>query len=196
MIEYRTGEATDSRAIASLMCQAGGGLMEYLLEGVLPNCSPLDVLELAITDEDSPLNHENAVLGVAEDQIIALLLSYPTQKFGLDDIMQENVPADRLDHLKALFGTPMPKGLYVNSVAVDAAFGGHGIGGTLMTIADTLALAQGFDTICLHVWADNPGAIHMYETAGFQISADIPVVRHPLLPHDGGKYLMVKKITE
>lgn len=194
MIDYRAGEADDDAAIARLMCLAGGGLMEFMLEGVLPNCGPEDLLRLAISDPDSPIHHDNAVVGVHEGNVVALLLCYPSGLFGLSDVLRSSVPADRLDHLKNFFEQALPESLYVNSVAVDESMAGRGIGATLMAIADDLAAAQGADTLSLHVWADNAGAIHLYEKCGYAIAHHIDVGRHKLLDHDGGKLVMVKTL--
>lgn len=194
MIDYRGGEAEDDAAIARLMCRAGGGLMEFMLEGILPNCQPEDLLRLAISDPDSPIHHDNAIVGVNEDQVVALLLCYPSHLFGLSDVLRSSVPADRLDHLRDFFDQPLPESLYVNSVAVDESVAGQGIGATLMAIADDLAAAQEMNRLSLHVWADNGGAIHLYEKCGYRIDRHIDVARHELLDHDGGKLIMVKTL--
>lgn len=194
MMEYRGGEVDDCVDIARLMCRAGGGLMEFMLEGIVPNCSPEDLLQLAIADPDAPINYENAFVGVDDDQVVALLLCYPSAEFGLSDVLESSVPVERLGHLQEFFSTPLPESLYVNSVAVDGDHGGQGIGATLMDIADELAGARQISTLSLHVWADNATAIGLYEKCGYRIHKHLSVARHRLLPHDGGKLIMTKNL--
>ena len=192
MIEYRAGEATDSAAIAELMCRAGGGLMEFMLDGLVPHCSAVDLLQIAITEEASPYHYSNAVLAADGEQVVGLLLAYPATQFRMAEAIRSTLPPERQGWLDPLFDLELPESLYVNSVAVADGYGGRGIGVTLMAIADDLANAQDFESICLHIWADNAVGMRLYDRTGFKVGAEIDVKRHRLMPHDGGKYLLIR----
>lgn len=195
MIEYRAGEATDSEAIAELMCRAGGGLMEFMLDALVPHCTPVDLLQIAITEEASPYHYSNAVLASDEEHVVGLLLAYPSSQFQMAEAIRNTLPPARQGWLDPLFDMALPQSLYVNSVAVAEDYGGRGIALTLMAIADDLAKAQQLDTICLHIWADNAVGLRLYERAGFEVGAKIDVKRHRLMPHDSGKYLLIRHLS-
>jgi len=58
--------------------------------------------------------------------------------------------------------------LYVDQLAVDPDFQGHGIGRKLMKQAEDIALKQGFNAVALHVRKDNDKAISLYESMGYK----------------------------
>ena len=58
--------------------------------------------------------------------------------------------------------------LYVDQLAVDPDFQGHGIGRALMKKAEEIALKHGYNAVALHVRKDNDKAIALYKGLGYK----------------------------
>ncbi|MBH5337916.1 GNAT family N-acetyltransferase [Streptomyces pactum] len=59
---------------------------------------------------------------------------------------------------------------YVFSVEVAEEYRGRGHGRTLMLVAERESLAAGAHTLGLHVFADNPPALRLYESLGYEVT--------------------------
>ncbi|MFE9554907.1 GNAT family N-acetyltransferase [Streptomyces sp. NPDC006703] len=64
--------------------------------------------------------------------------------------------------------TPPGEGAYVFDVRVAEEYRGRGHGRSLMLLAERVALADGMDTLGLHVFADNTPALRLYESLGYR----------------------------
>jgi ribosomal protein S18 acetylase RimI-like enzyme len=71
-------------------------------------------------------------------------------------------------------GTTRPADYYVQIVAVDEDYRGMGLSYQLLHYAETLATQSDCTSLTLDVAADNPIAIHAYETFGFEIVRKSP----------------------
>ncbi|WP_066256478.1 GNAT family N-acetyltransferase [Neobacillus drentensis] len=69
-------------------------------------------------------------------------------------------------------GTP----LIIHRLAVHPSSQGKGYGKLLLQFAEKYALDNGFSSIRLDVFSQNPGALNMYERAGFQQRG---IIRYP-----------------
>ncbi|MFG2719893.1 GNAT family N-acetyltransferase [Streptomyces sp. NPDC048416] len=63
---------------------------------------------------------------------------------------------------------PPAQGAYVYDVRVADEHRGRGHGRALMLLAEQVALAEGQDTLGLHVFADNTPALRLYESLGYR----------------------------
>ena len=75
--------------------------------------------------------------------------------------------------------------LYLNYIGTRREYRGRGIASTLIDTAADGAAAAGFDSVSLHVYADNPsGALGVYERAGFIVRHRLNIFKRPT-SHDG-----------
>lgn len=63
------------------------------------------------------------------------------------------------------------EGAYVYDVGVAEEHRGRGHGRSLMLLAERVALADGMDTLGLHVFADNTPALRLYESLGYRVTS-------------------------
>jgi ribosomal protein S18 acetylase RimI-like enzyme len=66
------------------------------------------------------------------------------------------------------------KAPYLGNLAVSTEFRRQGVGSRLVREAEAIALAWGFDHMCLHVDADQPGAKALYAALGYECIAQEP----------------------
>src|SRR5262249_34674588 len=96
-LTLRFGEATDAAIIAGYALKAGGGLFEFLLDGVLPFVTAESLLRLAVVNDDSVLHYSNSVLAELESRPVGMILCYASRDYGIPQILEGLVPRSRLD---------------------------------------------------------------------------------------------------
>ncbi len=188
--EIRLAQASDARAIADHMCRAGGGLMEFLLDGIVPDVSMAELLAVTIVEGDEAISYQNAIVIDTDTGVQGLLLGYSLDDFHISKQMEMFVDREKLNHVRELYAHKVPNSYYVHALSVDESLAGQGAGRALLDMAYEIAKDEDFENITLHVWKDNERAIELYTANGFRPVMDIDVTRTDLLPHDGGMVLM------
>ena len=174
-ISFRIGEAADAELIVDLVLQAGDGLFESMLDGVVPGVRAKQLLRMAVKGEESPLRFGNAIVAEGDGAVVGMALCYPSAEFGLHPVLESLLPRTRLEPFKALFQTPLPDSWYLNSLSVVDAFRGKGLARLLLGCCGDLALSAGQSRLSLHVWSDNDPALQLYRNFGFAEIERIPV---------------------
>ncbi|MBI5265320.1 MAG: GNAT family N-acetyltransferase [Bradyrhizobium sp.] len=190
-IAYRPARPEDSRAIAHLICQAGGGLYEFLFNDLIPFVSALDVVTAAVQTDGSPLSHANCwVATCGSAQIVGVANVFPA------DLIKEEpfVPfaSDRLAQIRPLLQLQDWGSMLLNAIAVADNHRGRGIGTSLLDWAEIHTVQAGLSRLSLHVWADNVAAIKLYRGRGFVEIGFARIAPHPRLQHVDGSLLMQK----
>lgn len=190
---YRPAVQGDSRAIADLICQAGGGLYEFLFDDLIPFMSAIDILAAGVSATGSPLSHENCL--VATDGlagIVGMVNLFPADAMADDGFLP--LVSDRFEHIRPMLQLRDPGSMFLNAIAVSGTYHGKGIGAQLLDRAEVYSLAAGLPRLSLHVWVDNVRAIKLYKRHGFVEMGIAELAPSPRLPHRGGSLLMQKKL--
>jgi ribosomal protein S18 acetylase RimI-like enzyme len=174
-VSLRFGEATDAAVVAEYALKAGGGLFEFLLSGVLPLVTPEHLLRLAVVNEDSVLHYSNAILAELASKPVGMILCYASEQYGIPSILESLVPRSRLNQVREILSSKIENSYYVNTLMVEDAARGKGVGRLLLNFAGALAQEQGQDTLSLHAWSDNTAAVNLYRDSGFAVVREIPV---------------------
>lgn len=190
----RLGLPSDAPVIAKHLCRAGGGLMDFLLDGVVPDVEADQLLAVNVAEEDTALSYDNAVVVETNDGVQGVLVAYPFGQFNISSTMEMFVPKERLDHVRELYAHRLDDSFYIHTLSVDEALNGQGIGRAFLDLSYEMAEDQGFQSVSLHVWKDNQRALNLYEANGFVGVEDIAIARHELIPHDGGMLLMKRQL--
>jgi len=189
-IKVRFGRAEDVPLICSYILQAGDGLFEFLLGGIVPGVDPKRLLRFAVAEEDAVLGFPNAVLAELDGDVAGVAISYAADDYGIPPILENMVPKRRLDQVRELLTSRIAGTWYLNTLAVSEKAQGHGIGRALLEFSADTGQALSYERMSLHVWADNPGALRLYHDAGFRSVRTIPVERGGQLDHSGGMLLL------
>jgi ribosomal protein S18 acetylase RimI-like enzyme len=189
-IDYRPALATDCRDIARFICIAGGGLYEFLFDGLFPVLTAVDLLAVGVWGDRYPISFRNCQVAVdrASGGIVGTANAFPIN--DLKDEKYELVPAERREHIQAMLQLQDWGSMFLNALAVGEQYRGLGIGTQLLRWAQGLAKAKGFARLSLHVWGDNEGAVQFYKAHGFVELGVAPLEMHPRLAHAGGSILM------
>lgn len=191
-ITYRPALREESRAIADLICQAGGGLYEFLLDDLIPLLTARDIVAWGVGMEASPLSYENCWVAAAASRVVGMINIFPA-----DLINKENhYPggSDRFELIRPMLELQAWGSMLLNAVAVIDGYRGRGIGEQLISWAETYTLKSGLTRLSLHVWADNNEAIRLYKSVGFVELGVAEVAPHPRLLHRGS-ILMQKSLA-
>lgn len=190
-IRYRIGEINDCRKIAEGICQASGGIMDFLMQAwPLQAADPVGMLaqELAV---DQPSNSfREACIAEEDGNIAGIVYAYPAELFGADEELRKNLGAENWRWVEEFFTSRVENSLFLDSLYVWPNWRRRGIGDALIEQVKLRAAAAGRAKVSLMVLADNHGARSVYARAGFQLEKAIRLDRHPLIPHDGGALLL------
>lgn len=183
----------DSRGIAALICEAGGGLYEFLFDDLIPFVSALDIVAAGVGASGSPLSHENCVVASGGPAgIVGVANLFPADSIADEAFLA--LVSDRFDRIRPMLQLRDRGSMFLNAIAVAANRRGEGIGTHLIDQAEILSLKAGLPRLSLHVWVDNVAAIKLYKRHGFVEVGIAEVVPSPRLPHRGGSLLMQKRL--
>jgi ribosomal protein S18 acetylase RimI-like enzyme len=189
-IEYRTALLSDSLDVARFVCQAGGGLYEFLFDDIVPFMTATEFLAAGIVGENSPISHRNCFVAVdtANARMLGAANAFPadllkTEAYSL-------LPRERQEHIRSMLQLQDWGSMFLNALAVEQDCRGEGVGTHLLEWAKARAQDCDFDRLSLHVWADNKLAREFYSARGFVELGIADVAPHPRLAHNGGSVLM------
>lgn len=188
---YRPAVPDDSRAIADLICQAGGGLYEFLFDDLIPFVSALDIVAAGVGMSGGPLSHENClVASTASAGIVGVANFFPADSLTEETFL--SLVSDRFDYIGPMLRLRDRGSMFLNAIAVSGNHRGNGVGTHLLTLTEAVSMEAGFSRLSLHVWVDNVAAIKLYRRQGFSEVGIAELAPAPRLPHSGGSLLMRK----
>lgn len=193
-ITYRMARPDDSSDVARYMCIAGGGIYEFLFDDLIPFVTAVDVLSAGIGGEIYPVSYRNCCVAVLghDGEIIAAANVFPA-----DTLKEDNyalLGSERHNHVRPMLELQDWGSMYLNTLAVNDAYRGSGIGAKLLSWAEARTAEAGYNRLSLHVWADNMPAVNFYRARHFAEIGVAEIPPHPRLPHRGGSILMNKAI--
>lgn len=188
---YRPAMPDDGRAIAELICQAGGGLYEFLFDDLIPLVSAIDIVAAGVGMGGGPLSHENCLVASnASGRVVGAANFFPADTLAEETFL--SLVSDRFDHISPMLRLRDPGSMFLNAIAVAGNHRGNGVGTHLIALTEAASLSAGLSRLSLHVWADNVAAIKLYKRHGFAEVGVAELAVSPRLPHSGGSLLMRK----
>ncbi|MEN0088049.1 MAG: GNAT family N-acetyltransferase [Pseudomonadota bacterium] len=197
-MNYRKAEPADVADVAQLATAAGGGLFEYCLGGA-PTNETAEGVGLLISALEDGFSMANAIVVTDEDDsgkeaIAGTMIAYPATEFAGEETFSSFIQPELLDPVRGLFEPPSTDSYYIHSLAVRSEFARRGIASSLIEFAEDTARGLGLPEVSLHVWADNHGAVAMYNGHGYITQKVIPADVGEKLPHVGGMLLVSKTL--
>jgi len=192
-VVIRFARERDAGGIARHVVMAGGGVYEFLLEGLFDEeLSPADLLVPGIAAATGPHSHTRCL--VADMWGVVVGIAHTHEAGAIERGNRDWVPVDRLAHLAPFDAAQDPGSCFLSALAVDPHWRGRGIADRLIRAVEGRAVNEGFDRLTLHVWADNEPARRLYRKHGFEELAVAAIPPHPRLPRAGGSLLMRKRL--
>ncbi len=192
LLEYalRPARQTDGEDLACLIDIAGEGIPSWLwAKSAKGGQTPLEVGTARARREQGGFSYKNAIVAERVDHVLGMVLSYPIS--SADESATADLPAPIVPFV-ALEAKSVGT-WYVNALAVRAGSRRLGIGATLMAHAEKQAIDAGFDTVSIQVYAQNTGAVRLYQRLGYEVAASAPVLSHPCQPYYTGDVLLLLK---
>lgn len=186
MFTFRTATQDDAEQIADIIISTGAGIVEHLLDGLVPDLTASMILATALIQREGPYNTDNVIRSLQGDRIAALLFSYPSSEHAVPPLMESMLPAKRLEAVRPILERSVPDSLYINSVWIAETYRGQGYGEALMIEAANRCMAFGLKRISLFCWNDNESAMRFYARKGFTLYEHLPSELIPLPGHGQG----------
>jgi ribosomal protein S18 acetylase RimI-like enzyme len=190
IFDIRFGTPDDTGVIADFILAAGGGIFEQLLDEIVPSVSVRDLVALAVSEEDSPLNFRNCLLAQVDGRCLGMAMCYPAAQYGLPAIARGIVTDDRIEPIREIINSRIDGSFYLGTLAVSPEVSDQGLGKLLTEMVAELGRTAGFTTISLHAWTDNAPGFRLYESLGFKIRELLYTSPSSYLRHHGPIALM------
>ena len=179
----------DVSHLARFAVMMGGGCFEAIYDGLFPDQSIENILEPNFSQPGATDFHENHWIAEQDGRVAGGLHASPFDDFA-NDTDDPRVPEERYDVLKPIYDLPAPGTYFVNALSTYPEYCRRGIASSLLSLACEQGREKGFTEIGLYVFAQNTGALALYEKSGFKVVGREPVVEHPFLLYTGEAYLM------
>ncbi len=179
--------------VIPLLDASSDGNLRFLINNILPFINVNTIMAMLYSRDDNLFSYLNAHIGLIDNRVAGLLMASSSDKHELHDIMRQQIPNDRLEHLAPFFSSRVENSLYLSAIAVTDNHQHQGVASQLLSYA-TNQLAQEYSSLSAHIWADNTAALHFYKKHGFTIEQALAIESHPRLVHSGGMLLMVKSL--
>jgi ribosomal protein S18 acetylase RimI-like enzyme len=155
----------------------------------VPGQSVEDIIQSEFAQPGTTPFYENHWIVSWDGQIAGGLHAHPWDDMK-NDVPNPLIPEERFElgepfrHLKA------PGTYYIHALAVYPEYGRKGIGATSLSLARDQAAEKGFADLSLYVYAQNVGAVALYEKHDYKVAGRSPLVEHPLLRYTGDAPIM------
>ena len=194
-LKFRPGEKEDCLKMAELISIASDGVLEYLLNDLVPEMTPVQVMSKNLEKSNSIESYKNSVVALDEDNVVGMALSFPSYYHKITDEMRSFFPADRLGHLRQYYSSRVENSWMLDALGVFENYRRRGIAEKLIRLAKERAIENGYNTLSLIVFADNTLAIPLYKRTGFKVVQKIELHGNEFIKHENGCLLMKCEIT-
>lgn len=191
-VHIRPARSDDAELIGAMLVEAGGGMFEILLDGVVPGATPAQIMAESARQEEGAFSYRRTIVVVSDGIAAGSLTAFPSDQFDRDE--SGMIPADRrvyIDRLRAILDIGS---WYVAAMAIRPEQRGRHLGGRLLATTFAQAREQGFGRVSLHVWTANTVALGLYLRLGFVETASARVPPHPLLQHGDSILALTKPL--
>ncbi len=188
--ELRRATVDDIPHLARFAIEAYGGYFEVLYDGLAPDQSTESLIQSSYLQPNTTPFYENHWVAMHDGRVAGGMHAFPMEDiegFSLDPL----VPEERYMAIdEDLNDIQAPGTYYIHVLTIYPEFQRKGIASTLLSLALKQTAEKGFAECSLFVFAENVGAIALYEKHGFKEAARTPVTEHPLLYYTGDMLLM------
>jgi ribosomal protein S18 acetylase RimI-like enzyme len=190
----RQATPDDAENAARIVILTGEGVVERLLDGLVPGVDSLTILTAAFISGEGVYRTENMLCGWQEDSLVSLLFSYPSWEHRVPQLMESMVPAKRLRAVRPILERSVPDSLYINTLWLADNLRGNGRADALFAAAARRGLALGLKRISLFCWNDNKRAMRFYARNGCSIAELLPPDMLPLEGHPQGGAIWCREL--
>ena len=193
--EFRWAEPEDAKTLTNIIRETSGGLVDYILSGIVPRTTPAQILYTQVIDESGIYGYNNSYLSVSSDgEIIGVLHAYDWTEQKSSILMESFIPQERLAIIKSLMNSADCDSLFISTFWVAPFHRGGELADLLMELAIGAAKAKHFKRLSLHVWAENDRAVEFYGRHGFNKVKDFVFPESQYWQHGVRKLQLCKEL--
>ena len=192
--ELRRATADDIPHLARFAIEAYGGYFEVLYDGLAPDRSTISLIQSSFSRPNTTPFYENHCIAMHDGRVAGGMHAFPMEDiegFPRDPLVPEerHAAAD-----EAFNDLPAPGTYYIHVLTIYPEFHRKGIATALLMLALKQTKDKGFAECSLYVFAENVGAVALYEKHDFKEAARASVTEHPLLYYTGDMLLMTRAV--
>ncbi len=199
---FRAATKADARRIAELFRISSGGVADYVWSAMAsdyPGLSPVEIGAHRYAREDIAFSYRNGVVAERDDgEVVGMLIAFEEPAHDARGGAEEEAaaePAAGPDVLRPYRELEVPGSYYISGMALLPEHRNRGLGTRFLRIARDRARERGLDTLSLQAFAQNTGAIRLYERHGFAVIDRRPIVPHELIRYTGDILLMTSPVS-
>ena len=189
----RPATVADIPHLAYTLLEATGGLVEAVYEGAIPGRESHLIVEHLYSRPETTTAFTNCRVAESEGRVLGCVHAFPMDAIG-EGPADPLVSPDRFHLFEPFEHLHADGSYYLMALATYPEFRGMGVGRRLLAHAESDAKAKGFRETSLHVFAQNEGAVRLYEALGYRERARHPVVAHPKIRYGGDFLLMTRTL--
>lgn len=183
-IIVRPASLHDVSQIVPYLKMASGGLSDYLLMDLVPNMSVDELIEMALTDENTPYYYTQFIVAQENDLVIGAAHFYPSERHLLPDLMLSMIPKDKLEAISPYYRSYIPNSMYIHAMATAES---HRKSLCILLMGkkiEDIARHQNKKCLSAHVWRDNTVVYksltlaEFKEVESFMLPTEAPFVYH------------------
>lgn len=194
MFTFHQATQDDADAIAAIVIAANGGLVEQLLDGLIPGLKSATILSATFIKGEGPYRTENVICARENERLTCMLFAYPASEHCVPPLLESFIPAKRLNPIRPVLETSVPGSLYINTLWREPALRGTGHTAALVLEAESLCRAGGFDRLSVFCWNDNDEDMAIWTQQGFCLAERIELAH--VGAHTQGGSLLCKVLGE
>jgi ribosomal protein S18 acetylase RimI-like enzyme len=195
-VTFQQATRDDAEAIACVVTQTGEGLVEHILDGLVPGVSGAVILSATFMKGEGIYRTDNVIRSRQGEHLSSLLFSYPSNEHRISTLMESLVPAKRLLGVRPILERSVPDSLYINTFWVEEHPQDSGCADALMAVAESRCRDMGYTKISLFCWNDNAGDLRFYTRQGFTVTEHIRMEKALLERHPDGGSILCKELRE
>jgi len=205
---FRRARKEDAPRIAELFRLSSGGVADYVwstMESDYPGLTTLQIGARRYARDDIAFSYKNCVVAEADGEVVGMLVAFPMEAEDGGDGEDADPGQDETEGSPAIPAEPdvlapyaaleVPGSFYICGMAVLPEYRNQGLGTRFLAIAHALARERGCRELSLIAFAQNTGAVALYERSGYMVIDRRPVVPHPLIQYTGDALLMTAPVA-
>lgn len=195
MMNIRPATYDDIPVLIKYTDVAAAGMIEFLLDGLVPSFTYHYLLKNLIADTSTSLSYENFIVAETEEGILGAAAAYPSEQHVLDERMSMLIPKKRVDHFREYFEA-LPTSFYISILGTsnDKISKSGRVTVKLMSKLCDLARERGFEQLTFHVWEQNKDFMQIIDRLGAKRLKTITIEPHPKFHYEGNLVLFATDI--
>lgn len=165
-VHVRNSKIQDGSAIAPLIVDAIGDIANRITGENEPAAILKSLIEL-FERTDNRNSHLNTYVAEYNGEVAGMLIIYGGDQAIHLDAQLEKWLTNKKAPIQTIEIEARPDEFYIDTVCVNPAFRGHGIGTILLNYAETLCKEKGYSKLSLSVEKEKVRARNLYEKIGF-----------------------------